>query len=175
VGFFASIAKDFLSNSPVGSIRPLIAVVENTRRELSWGSLRVKTRREEKFFYSTMTPAGNLGEVILASMKHVEATLLFVFEHTAGTSGPKPPENETSTQILHRLDQARDAAREKFAGLFRGMNEDAPKNELTSDASDHFLFLVSLIEVCLYLPKYPANVSTFCSDGQRNASSLACR
>lgn len=102
-----------------------------------------------------MTPAVNLGQVILESMKHVEATLLFVFERTAGTLGQKPPERETSTQILHRLDQARDNAREMFAGLFRGIKEDAPKNEymgLAYDASDHFLFLVSLIEVCLYIP-----------------------
>jgi hypothetical protein len=175
VGFFASIAKEFLSIALVGSIKPLIAVVENIRRELSWGSLRVKTRRGERFFHPTMTPAANLGEVILASMKHVEATLLFVFEHTAGALGPEPPEKETSTQILHRLDQARDAAREMSAGLFRDMNEDAPKHELTSDASDLFLFLVSLIEVCLYLPKTSANVNTCCSDGQRNAPSLACR
>jgi hypothetical protein len=116
----------------------------------------VKTLREEKLFYATMAPAVNLGQVILASMKHVEATLLFVFEHTAGTSGPKPSDKETSTQILHRLDQARDAAREVFAGLHRYMNEDAKKNEnveIPPHASDQFLFLVSLIEVCLYLPK----------------------
>jgi hypothetical protein len=139
-----------LGRLSVASIKPLIAVVENTRRELSWGSLRVKTRRGEKFLYPTMTPAVNLGQVILESMKHVEATLLYVFERTAGTLGPKPPGRETSTQILHRLDQARDNAREMFAGLFRGMKEDAPKNDymgLAYDASDHFLFLVSLIEM----------------------------
>jgi hypothetical protein len=116
----------------------------------------VKTLREEKLFHATMTPAVNLGQVILASMKHVEATLLFVFEHTAGTSGPNPSDKETSTQILHRLDEARDAAREVFAGLHRYMNEDAKKNEnveIPPDASDQFLFLVSLIEVCLYLSK----------------------
>lgn len=137
----------------------------------------MKTRRGEKYLYPTMTPAVNLGQVILASMKHVEATLLFVFERTAGTLGQKPPERETSTQILHRLDQARDNARETFAGLFRGMKEDAPKNEymgLAYDASDHFLFLVSLIEVCLYLPKTSADLNICCSDGQRNAPSLTC-
>jgi hypothetical protein len=116
----------------------------------------VKTLREKKHFYATMTPAENLGHVILASMKHVEATLLFVFEHSATTSGPKPSDKETSTQILHRLDEARDAAREVFTGLHRHMNEDANKNEnveVPPDASDQFLFLVSLIEVCLYLSK----------------------
>jgi hypothetical protein len=113
----------------------------------------MKTLREEKLFHATMTPAANLGQVILESMKHVEATLLFVFEHTAGTSGPKPSDKETSTQILHRLDQARDAAREMFAGLHRYMNEDAKNVEIPPDASEQFLFLVSLIEVCFYLSK----------------------
>ena len=147
---FFSCLRFFLSTSLVESIKPLIAVVENTRRELSWGSLRVKTRRGEKFFYPTMSPAMDLGQVMLASMKHVEATLLFVFEHAAGTFGPKSPEKETSAQLLHRLDQARDAAREMFAGLFRGMNEDAKSEYMgsTFDASDHSLFLVSLMEVC---------------------------
>ena len=100
----------------------------------------------------------DLGQVILASMKHVEATLLFVFEDTVCTFGPKPHEKETSAQLLRRLDQARGAAREVFAGLFRGMNQDAPQNEYmgsTFDASDHSLFLVSLMEVCLYLLKHP--------------------
>lgn len=127
----------------------------------------MKTLREEKLFYATMMPAANLGQVILESMKHVEATLLFVFEHTAGKSGPKPSD-ETSTQILHRLDQARDAAREVFAGLHRYMNEDAKKIEnveIPPDASDQFLFLVSLIEVCLYLSKNN-NVNIGCLDGQ---------
>jgi hypothetical protein len=136
---------------------------------LSWGSLRAKTLREEKLSYATMTPAVNLGQVILASMKHVEATLLFVFEHTAGTSEPTPSDKETSTQILHRLDQARDAAREVFAGLHRYMNENVKKKEnveIPPDASDQFLFLVSLIEVCLYLSKTYANVNTGCLDGQ---------
>jgi hypothetical protein len=114
----------------------------------------VKTLREKKLFYARMTPAVNLGQAILASMKHVEVTLLFVFEHAAGTSGPRPSDKEASTQILHRLDQARDAAREVFAGLHRYMNDDTKKNEnveIPPDVSDQFLFFVSLIEVCLYL------------------------
>ena len=109
-----------------------------------------------------MLPAMDLGQVILVSMKHVEATLLFVFEGTAGTFGPKPHEKETSAQLLRRLDQARDAAREMFAGLFRGMNEVVPQNEYmgsTFDASDHSLFLVSLIEVCIYLLKTSSNIT----------------
>ncbi len=168
-GFCASITKDFLSTSLVEPIKPLIAVVENTRRELSWGSLRVKALRGEKRVYPMMTPAVNLGQAILASMKHVEATLLFVFEHTADTSGPKP--SESSTQLLHQLDQARDVAKEVFAGLHRGMSEDAKEIEkvgLPPDASDHFLFLVSLIEVCIgsTFRKTYANENTGCSDGQ---------
>ena len=102
----------------------------------------------------------NLGHVILASMKHVEATLLFVFEHSASASGLKPSQNETTTQILHRLGQARDDAREKFANLYQGMNGDMRKTddvELAIEASDQSLFLVSLIEVRPYLSSIPMN------------------
>ena len=154
----ASITRDVLNIFIVESIKPLIAVVENTRRELSWGSLRVKTLREKKLCYARMKPAVDLGQAILVSMKHVEATLLYVFEHSAGTLGPKPSDKDTSTQILHQLDRARDSAREVFAGLHRYMNEDTKRNEnveIPPDVSDQFLFLVSLIEVCpsLYLSK----------------------
>lgn len=125
----------------------------------------METLRQKELSYARMPQAVNLGRAILASMKHVEATLLFVFEHTVGASGPKPSDKETSTQILNRLDEARDAAREVFADLHRYMNKDAMKNEnveIPTDASDQFLFLVSLIEVCLYLSKTYAKVNTGC-------------
>jgi hypothetical protein len=90
-------------------------------------------------------------------MKHVEETLLFVFEHATSASGPNPSENETAAQILRRLDQARDDARKEFANLYisQGMSEDSQKNddvELDVEASDQSLFVVSLIEVYFYLP-----------------------
>jgi len=92
----------------------------------------------------------NLGEVILASMKHVETILLFVFEYTSSTTGPRSFDKETTTQILYRLDQARDAAKQGFTSLFQGTNDDAPKTDkiwLEAEATDQSLFLVSLIEV----------------------------
>jgi hypothetical protein len=93
-------------------------------------------------------------------MKHVEETLLFVFEHATSASSPNPSENETAAQILHRLDQARDDARKEFANLSQGMDEDPPKNDdvgLGVKASDQSLFVVSLIEVYLYPPRSPMN------------------
>ena len=143
-------------HSPVESIKPLIETVENTRRELSWGSPRAKRSGGQTFSHFTTTSAVNLGQAILTSMKHVEETLLFVFEHATSTSGPKPSESETAAQILHRLDQARDDARKEFANLSQGMDEDSQKNDdmrLDVEASDQSLFVVSLIEVYLYLPR----------------------
>ncbi len=139
----------------------------------------MKALRGETDSNPIMTPAANLGREILTSMKHVEVTLLFAFEHTAGALGPKPSEKETSTQVLHRLDRARDAARGVFA-LNRDTNEDTPKIEnvgISSDASDQFVFLVSLMEVSTYstFRKNISNVNTCCSDGQRSAPGLACR
>ena len=144
-------------HSPVESIKPLIEIVENTRRELSWGSPGAKRSGGETFSRSTSTLAVNLGQAILTSMKHVEETLLFVFEHATSASGPNPSENETAAQILRRLDQARDDARKEFANLYisQGMSEDSQKNddvELDVEASDQSLFVVSLIEVYFYLP-----------------------
>ena len=142
-------SEDFL----VQSIKPLIGIVENTRRELSWGSPRAKRSRGETLSYSTTTPAVNLGHTILTSMKHVEATLLFVFEHATNASEPKLSENETTSQILDRLDQARDDAREEFAKLSQGMNGDSQTTNavgLAEEASNESLFIVSLIEVRLF-------------------------
>ena len=147
-------------HSLVDSIKPLIGIVENTRRELSWGGPRMKRSGGETFSHSTTTSAVNLGQTILTSMKHVEETLLFVFERATSASGPKPPENETAAQILHRLDQARDDARKEFANLSQGMNEDSQKYDdvgLDVEASDQSLFVVSLIEVHLYLPRSRIN------------------
>ena len=140
---------------PVQSIKPLIGIVENTRRELSWGSPRVKRSRGETLSYSSTTPAVNLGHAILTSMKHVEATLLFVFEHATNASESRLSENETATQILHRLNQARDDAREEFAKLFHGDSQKTDDVGLAGEASNESLFLVSLIEVRLFLPRLP--------------------
>lgn len=137
---------------PVQSIKPLIGIVENTRRELSWGSPRTKRSHRETLSNSTTTIAVNLGHAILTSMKHVEATLLYVFEHASNASDSKLPENESVAQILHRLDQARDDAREEFAKIFQGMNGNSQKTDdvgLAEEASNESLFHVSLMEVRL--------------------------
>jgi hypothetical protein len=100
-----------------------------------------------------MTPAANLGLAILASMKQVEAILLFVFEHATSASSPKPSQNET-TQILRRLDQARDNAKEEFANLFQEIDGNLRNTDdigLALEASDQSHFLVSLIEARLYI------------------------
>ncbi|KAI0303455.1 hypothetical protein B0F90DRAFT_1711174 [Multifurca ochricompacta] len=139
-----------LGRISVESIKPLIRVVENTRRELSWGSSRAKTSHTKCPSHPTTTPAIILGQIILASMKHIEGTLLYVFERTDNPSWPNPPEKETTNQISHRLDQARVAARKELAGVFQHLNENAPKNEnvgTTVEASVHSLFFVSLIEM----------------------------
>lgn len=88
-------------------------------------------------------------------MKHVEATLLFVFERTANAFGPS--KKETANQILHQLDQARDAARKELSDLFQQVNEGSPKIDITSEVSSHSHFFVSLIEVCNYILKRTNN------------------
>jgi hypothetical protein len=91
-------------------------------------------------------------------MKYVEETLLFVFEHATSTSTPKFSENKTAVQILHQLDQARDDARKEFVNSLQCMIKDLQKNDdvrLDVEASDQSLFVVSLIEVCLYIPRLP--------------------
>jgi peptidoglycan hydrolase CwlO-like protein len=93
-----------------------------------------------------MKPALDLGRAILASMKHVEATLLVVFERTADAFGHS--KKETADQILQQLDQARDAAKKELADLFQQVNEGSPKIEITTEVSSHSHFFASLIEVC---------------------------
>ncbi|KAI9446851.1 hypothetical protein H4582DRAFT_1908820 [Lactarius indigo] len=129
-----------LGRVDVASIKPLIGVVENVRRELSWGCSHVGTSPGRGSTYPTMQPALDLGQAILASMKHVEDTLLFVFERTANAFGPSKKE---AAQILHQLDQARDAARKELTDLFGGSS----KNDTTSEVSCHSHFFVSLIEM----------------------------
>jgi hypothetical protein len=89
-------------------------------------------------------------------MKYVEETLLFVFEHATSTSAPRFSENKTAVQILRQLDQARDDARKEFVNLLQGMIRDLQKNDnarFDVEASDQSLFVVSLIEVCLCIPR----------------------
>ncbi|KAH9056632.1 hypothetical protein EDB87DRAFT_1675958 [Lactarius vividus] len=123
---------DVLSQSQ--SIKPLIGVVENVRRELSWGCSHVGTSPGRGSTYPTVQPALDLGQAILGSMKHIEDTLLFVFERTA---------KREAAQILHQLDQARDAAKKELTDLFGG----SPKSDTTSEVSGHSHFFVSLIEM----------------------------
>ncbi|KAH8983677.1 hypothetical protein EDB86DRAFT_2811253 [Lactarius hatsudake] len=129
-----------LGRVEVASIKPLIGVVENVRKELSWGCSHVGTSPGRGSTYPTMQPALDLGQAILASMKHVEDTLLFVFEHTANAFQPS---KKGAAQILHQLDQARDAAKKELTDLFGG----SPKNDTTSEVSGHSHFFVSLIEM----------------------------
>ena len=84
-------------------------------------------------------------------MNHVETTLLFVFERTSNAFGHS--KRETANQILHQLDQALDAANKELADLFRQVNEDSPKSDITSEVSSHSHFFVSLIEVCYYIKR----------------------
>jgi hypothetical protein len=145
------VAKHF----SVESIKPLIGVVENIRRELAWGSSRAILSPGEKS-HAVMMPAGQLSQAILASMKYVEAALLFAFERSANVPGLETSGNKTAPQILRRLDEARDAARREFATAFQSMNDGARKDEngeVTVEALGHTSFLVSLIEVCDRLAK----------------------
>lgn len=100
-----------------------------------------------------MKPAFDLGQVILESIKHVEATLLFVFERNPNAFGHS--KKETANQILLQLDQARGAARKELAGLFQQVDDDSPKNDITSEVSSYSHFFVSLIEVCIYTLSVP--------------------
>jgi hypothetical protein len=137
-----------LGRVDVASIKPLIGVVENVRRELSWGCSHVGTNLGKGLTHPTMKPAFDLGQAILASIKHVEATLLFVFERNPNAFGRS--KKETTNQILLQLDQARCAARKELAGLFQQVDDGSPKNEITSEVSSYSHFFVSLIEVCIY-------------------------
>jgi hypothetical protein len=103
--------------------------------------------------HPTMKPAFDLGQAILASIKHVEATLLFVFERNPTAFGNS--KKETANQILHQLDQARGAARKELAGLFQQVDDGSPKNDITSEVSNYSHFFVSLIEVCIYTLSVP--------------------
>ena len=93
-------------------------------------------------------------------MKHVEATLLFVFERGPNASGDSKIEN--ANQILHRLDQARDTARKELADLFQQINEGSLEIDVSSEISSHSHFFVSLIEVCSYILTYQqSGIKTF--------------
>lgn len=79
---------------------------------------------------------------------------MFVFEHSPNAFGHS--KKETANQVLHQLDQARDAARKELAGLFQQVDEYLPENDITSEISSYSHFFVSLIEVCIYTLNVPA-------------------
>ena len=97
-----------------------------------------------------MRPAWDLGQAILASLKHVEATLLFVFERNSNALGH--PKKGAANQIMYRLDQARDTAKNELADLFHQVNEGSLNNDISSEISSYSHFFVSLIEVCDHIP-----------------------
>jgi hypothetical protein len=127
--------------------------VESVRRELSWGCSHMGTSPGKGSTHPSMKPALDLGQAILASMKHVEATLLFVFERNSSALGHS--KKETANQILHLLDQTRDAARKELADLFQQVNEGSLNIDTSSEMSIYSHFFVSLIEVCNYIHSVP--------------------
>ncbi|KAH9977258.1 hypothetical protein BGW80DRAFT_1435937 [Lactifluus volemus] len=150
-----------LGRISVESIKPLIGVVENIRRELAWGSSRAILSPGEKS-HAVMMPAGQLSQAILASMKYVEAALLFAFERSANVPGLETSGNKTAPQILRRLDEARDAARREFATAFQSMNDGARKdeNEMADEmnravlVADKILSLHSTSRTRLWYPRF---------------------
>ncbi|KAI0262972.1 hypothetical protein BC834DRAFT_1027888 [Gloeopeniophorella convolvens] len=138
-----------LGRISVESIKPLIGVVENTRRELSWGTSRIKKDSGTGVPLSITTPAVDLGGALIESMKYVEEAILFIFEHT-----PHPPvstgEKDSLDGLLHRLDQARDTARNELAELLEHVHENTSNVQgvgASAKPPDHALFFVSLIEM----------------------------
>jgi predicted nucleic-acid-binding protein len=143
----------------VKTIRPLIAIVEHIRRELSWGMTFEESpflRVENQIVKIFQPLAIELGEALVLSMSAVENIIFLAFQKSA-TRQDLTSDLLTLVKANDRLVEARDAARE---ALQRFSDEsdmeqrqaidqrDLDSALFSPETFDLCLFIISLIQVC---------------------------
>ncbi|KAF8652680.1 hypothetical protein AX16_004186 [Volvariella volvacea WC 439] len=135
----------------IKTIKPLIASVEQLRRELSWGMSipRPKyegTALEAEAIRAFHNPAFQLGHAILDSMRIVQKIVLSCFVHTLF---PQTLQSEKAAldTTKQRLTAALTAVRLELKRFCDDLDADQPSPTLPRNIFDLCLFMISLLQM----------------------------
>lgn len=136
----------------VKSIKPLIGIVENIRRELSWGTtLSQLPFTEANIGYGAMKGlATDLGNAILLSISATQQVIMETFKRTSSARLSLAPEKYAVSIAQERLVSAQRAAREQLRKGSDSLNLDRRRSEGGPAFPPAFfnlcLFTVSLLQ-----------------------------
>lgn len=161
----------------VKSIKPFIGIVENVRRELSWGmafprSSFFASNLEDSTASAFRTPALDLGDALLVSMKTVEGVILETFQNTSLIWRSLQTERTAVTAAREQLLHAREKARNELRKISDGLDmEQRTSNGEVKFPPEFFnlcLFMISLLQV-KFLSFFPVPHAHIAQDGERDA------
>lgn len=138
------------------SIKPLIGIVENIRRELSWGmafprSSFIESNLDEQTIRAIQLPALELGHAILSSMTAAREVIIETYQNPTLTRRSLRSEKESVSNAIKELLNARAMARIELRKISDGLDME----QRTSDGHVGFppeffnlcLFMISLLQV----------------------------
>lgn len=137
------------------SIKPLIGIVENIRRELSWGltfprSTFIESNIKDSTVDAFQAPALELGHAILTSMEATRKVILEVYHHTKWSKSSLLAEKDAVHIAKEKLLSARNKARSDLRQISNDyMHYRAPSNAAESSPAflNMCLFIISLLQV----------------------------
>lgn len=144
-----------LMSASVKSIKPLIGIVENIRRELSWGmafsrSSLVETTLQDKTVAAFRVPTLELGHAILNSMEVTQQVLIEVFQRTTWARRSFCPEKDAVNAAQEQLLRARKIARtelRKIADSHMEQRTSTGEVQFPPEFFNFCLFMISLMQV----------------------------
>jgi hypothetical protein len=139
----------------VKSIKPLIGIVENVRRELSWGmafprSSFARPNLEETMVRAFQIPALDLASVILGSMEATEKVILETFRNPSLTRRSLRNEKDAVADAKERLLEAQRTARNELRKMSDSNIEQRKSNGKVGFPPEFMslcLFMISLLQV----------------------------
>lgn len=139
----------------VKSIKPLIGIVENVRRELCWGmtfpaSSFTGPNLEETMIRAFQIPALGLANAILGSMEATEKVILETFRNPSLTRRSLRNEKDAVADAKERLLDARRTARNelrKMSDINIKQRKSNGEVGFPSEFMNLCLFMISLLQV----------------------------
>jgi hypothetical protein len=167
-----------LGRLSVKAVRPLIAVVEYTRRELAWGMSfdRVlsseATRPGNPTIDAFRAPAQDLGQAILDAMNITERAVRAAYQHSSLLWHPEPMDAGLVQTAIQKLEHAQTVATLQLRTIADAIDVEQRTSTnkevtLSRDLFDMCLFMASLLQVLtFFLSLVQSDLEV--SDGPRN-------
>jgi hypothetical protein len=145
----------------VKSLKPFVAIVEYLRRELTWGktSSPDKSPREKEKISALQPAAVELGRAVISAMEVVERCVHMTYNSRLSHQPELTGEERNVQAARATLLGARNNARDQLQKVF-GKEEKTLKAvsqltfQLPHERSDYCLFVISLLQVGISLPKH---------------------